>query len=299
MIGAGSLRRLRLATRGSALALAQARLAIDALRASGLVEEVEVVIVRTRGDSSGAPVHLLQGQGWFSAEVEAAVVEGRADCAVHSAKDLPTTLAPGLVVAAYLPRGDVRDALVTRDGSTLGALPRGATIGTGSPRREAMLAALRADLRCVPLRGNVDTRLRRLDDGAIDGLVLAAAGLDRLGLGERAAERFDPRVVVPAPAQGAIALECHADGPVAAVCRAIDDEATSAAVTAERAVLRGVGGGCRQALGAWARLAEDGLRLVAALGTTEGVVRVELEGPVREAASLGADAARRLQQGAT
>ena len=196
---------LRLATRGSRLALAQAALAADALRAVG-VPAVETVVVRTQGDREAAtPVTRLEGEGWFSAALEMELVAGRADAAVHSAKDLPSRLGDGLAVAAFLERADCRDGLVTQDGSGLEALRPGATVGTSSARRAAFLRVLRPDLVAVPIRGNVDTRLRKLEAGEVAGLLIACAGLDRIGASERLSQRFDPRLFVPAPCQGAIA----------------------------------------------------------------------------------------------
>lgn len=301
-----ALPRVRVATRGSALALAQARLVAAALTSSQLVGSVDVVVVRTRGDVAarrlpqdrGTSAPLVDTPGWFTAELEAAVGEGRADCAVHSAKDLPTTLGPGMSVVAHLPRGDCRDALVTADGRGLSELAPGATVATGSPRRMALIGALRRDLHWSGVRGNVDTRLRRLDEGRFDALVLAACGLERLGLGARISERFDPTVVVPAPAQGAIVVECRAGSEVAEVCALIDDAATTVAVTAERAVLRGVGGGCRQALGAWATVEGTTLTVVAALGIGDRVVRVTEVGSADEPEVLGGHVAEQLLAGA-
>lgn len=269
---------LRLATRGSALARAQAALAAEAIQRAG-GPATELVIVRTEGDShQSTPIEQLEGQGWFTAAIERALLDGRADIAVHAAKDLPTELAPGLEVAALLARADARDAVVCRDGGGLGSLADGATVGSSSARRSALLADLRPGLRCVPIRGNVDTRLRKLDAGEVDGLLVAAAGVDRLGLSERIGERLDPRTFVPAPAQGAIALEVVSGGPAAARVTAAGDAATELAVRAERDLLRALGGGCLLPLGAWARLEDGALVLSAALGGDGGVRRVELGG---------------------
>jgi hydroxymethylbilane synthase len=269
---------LRLATRGSALARAQAALAVAALSATGGAA-AELVIVSTGGDrNQSTPIHELEGQGWFTAEIERALLDGRADLAVHSAKDLPTELGPGLEVAAVLARADPRDAVVTRDGGGLDSLADGAAVGSSSARRAALIADLRPGLRCVPIRGNVDTRLAKLDAGEVDGLVAAAAGLDRLGLGDRAFERLDPRRFVPAPAQGAIALEAVAGTAAAHTAAAAGDAGTALAVRAERAVLRALGGGCLLPLGAWARLEDGRLVVSAALGVDGEVRRAELAG---------------------
>jgi len=290
-------RALRVATRGSALARAQTDLAVAALqRAAGV--QAEVLVVRTSGDRSpDVPAALMEGQGWFTAELEQALLDGRADAAVHSAKDLPTVLAGGLTVVAYLPRADARDALVTRDGRTLDNMPQGATIGTSSPRRDAFVRALRGDLRPVPIRGNVDTRLRKLDAGEVDGLLLACAGLDRLGLGARITERLDAHRFVPAPAQGVIAVEARIGSTAAQACAPADDADARAAVVAEREVLRRLGAGCRLPLGAWARVEEGRLVLLGALALDDGSVRTAEESAERDAdpRALGASVAARLQ----
>lgn len=269
---------LRLATRGSALARAQAELAAAALRAHGATE-VETVIVRTQGDRAAeTPVEQLEGEGWFTAALERALLQGRADLAVHSAKDLPSRLAPGLPVLAFLERADCRDGLVTPGGGGLEAIPEGATVGTSSSRRTALLRSLRPDLRAVPLRGNVDTRLAKLDRGEVDALLIACAGLDRIGRGDRIAQRLDPRVFVPAPCQGAIALQGAAGGAGAIPGRAADDLPTRIASAAERAILAALGGGCLLPLGAWARLEDGRLVVTAAL---------DLDGEMRRAEAVG------------
>lgn len=281
---------LRLATRGSVLARAQAALVADALALP-----CELVVITTGGDrNQTTPVAAMTGQGWFTSEIEGALLSGRADAAVHSAKDLPTTLAAGLAVVATLPRADIRDALVTR-GEPLDQLRAGATVGTSSVRRARLLDALRPDLRVVPIRGNVDTRLRQLDEGQVDALIVAAAGLDRIGRGDRIIERLDPRIVVPAPAQGAIAVEADPSSDAGIIARAADDADTHRAVTVERAVLVALGGGCLLPLGVWAR--RDGAELVvsAALDTADGVRRVELSDSVERADELAEQVAAALR----
>lgn len=289
---------LRIATRGSALARAQTELVVATLRRSHV--DASLLVVRTRGDKAPkTPAAQMEGQGWFTAELEQALLDGRADAAVHSAKDLPTELADGLAVVAHLERGDARDALATRDGSTLATLKEGATVGTSSPRREAFLRALRPDLRAVPMRGNVDTRLRKLDAGEVDALLLAAAGLDRLGAGHRATQRLDPQLFVPAPAQGVIAIETRIDSPAAAACAQADDPPSAAAARAEREVLRRLGAGCRLPLGAWARVEEGSLVVLGALAIEEDratIIRTaELSGGLDDPLALGAEVAKRLQ----
>ncbi|MGB8650966.1 MAG: hydroxymethylbilane synthase, partial [Mycobacteriales bacterium] len=226
---------LRLGTRGSALALAQSGHVADALRALG--HDVELVRITTQGDTSSAAIAQLGGTGVFVTALRDALLAGEVDLAVHSYKDLPTAPCEGLVIAAVPPRQDARDVLVARDGLTLGELPVGARIGTGSPRRIAQLRALGLGHEIVPVRGNVDTRIGFVTKGELDAVVLARAGLARLERLDEVTEALDPLQVLPAPAQGALALECRADSDVAAALRALDDADTRAAVAAERALL--------------------------------------------------------------
>jgi hydroxymethylbilane synthase len=285
---------LRLASRGSRLALVQAGMAEAALRAGG-AGEIRTLVVRTQGDRAGStPVERLRGVGWFTAALERAVAEGRADVAVHSAKDLPSRLAPGLRLAGHLERGDCRDGLITRGGG-IDSLPERARVGTSSPRRAALLPSLRADLVAVPVRGNVDTRLAKLDRGEVDALVMACAGMDRLQLGDRVAVRLDPRAFVPAPCQGVIALEAAPGNPASRLCAAADDPGARAAAAAERAVLEALGGGCLLPLGAWAR-AEDGrLVLTAVLALGGALRRAEVAGDPAAPEELGHRTAAELR----
>jgi hydroxymethylbilane synthase len=286
---------LRLATRGSALALRQTALAAGALISAGH-GDVETLVIRTEGDRRvNAPIEQLEGQGWFTADLERSLLDGRAEVAVHSAKDLPSALAPGLRIAAYLARADVRDGVVSAGGRSLAELPAGSTIGTSSARRAGLLAALYPGLQAVPIRGNVDTRLRKLDAGEFDALILACAGLDRLSLGDRFTERLDATEFTPSPAQGAIALETVTDSVAARVCARANDPATRIAVTAERAVLLGLGGGCLLPLGAWARIDDGRLVLSAALVTGGAIRRAEMTGTVDEPEALGERVAARLR----
>jgi hydroxymethylbilane synthase len=287
---------LRLATRGSALALRQTALAAGALQHAVRSGDVETLVVRTEGDRRvSVPIDQLEGQGWFTADLERSLLDGRADVAVHSAKDLPSALAPGLSIAALLPRADARDGVVSATGRRLDELPAGATVGTSSARRAGLLAALYPGLRPVPIRGNVDTRLRKLDAGEVDALVLACAGLDRLALGHRFIQRLDATEFVPSPAQGAIALEAVTGSTAAQACALVDDGATRIAVTAERAVLSGLGGGCLLPLGAWARIDDGRLVLTAAL-VVDGVIRrADASGHVSESEALGEIVAARLR----
>lgn len=287
---------LRVGTRGSALARAQAEIACAALRAVAAVE-LETVVVRTHGDRNPyTSVEELSGQGWFSADLERALEGGVVDVAVHSAKDLAAERPTGLVVAALLPRGDPRDAVVTRDGAPLEALPPGARAGTSSRRRHALLTALWPHVTVLPIRGNVDTRLAKLDARDVDALVLAGAGLDRLGFSGRIAERLDPAVFVPAPAQGAIAIEVRSGSAAEALAREVNDRSTAVAVAAERAVLAELGGGCLLPLGAWALVTGETLTLHAALALDRGeVARAVVEGDVRAPDDAGRRAAALLQ----
>ena len=247
---------LRLGTRPSALALAQSELVAQRLRDAG--HAVELVTVSTSGDRSSAPIATL-GVGVFVSQLRDALVAGEVDLAVHSYKDLPTAADPRLVIAAVPPREDPRDALVARDGRVLGELPSGATVGTGSPRRVAQLEALGLGLRTVPIRGNLDTRIGKVRSGELDAVVVAAAGLRRLGRIDEAGELLDPLQMLPAPAQGALAVECRAaDTALAALlAQVLDDAGTRAAVTAERAVLATLEAGCSAPVGALADVVSD------------------------------------------
>lgn len=251
---------LRLGTRGSALAVAQSSTIADALRARGAT--VEMVAIRTAGDSRAPST--VWGEGAFVTALEAALLDGRIDVAVHSAKDVPTVGDPRLRIAAFPARQDPRDALVA-DGPrlTLDTLPHGARVGTDSPRRVAFLLARRPDLRPHPLHGNVDTRLRRLAGGETDALVLAVAGLTRLGLAGRITQVLPADVIPPAPGQGALAVQCRADDPVArTLVEQLDDPDTRTAVEAERAFLAASGGGCRAPLGALGTVRDGTLELL-------------------------------------
>jgi hydroxymethylbilane synthase len=247
---------LRLGTRGSALALAQSRLVAAAVeRATGM--SVELIEIVTPGDRSSAPVAQL-GVGVFVSALRDALLAKEIDFAVHSYKDLPTAPADGLVIAAIPQREDPRDALIARDGLTLAELPHGSTIGTGAVRRIAQLNALGMGLRTVPIRGNVDTRLRKVAEGELDAVVLAKAGLARLGRASEITEILDPMLMLPAPAQGALAIECRSTATdLAGVLATLDDRATRAAVTAERALLAALEAGCSAPVAGLAEVTED------------------------------------------
>jgi hydroxymethylbilane synthase len=273
---------VRIGTRGSALALWQAEHVKERLEALG--HEVALRRIVTTGDRlQDRRLELVGGKGAFLKEIEEALVAREVDLAVHSLKDVPTALPAGLVLCAFLERADPRDALVT-DGRTLAQLPAGARVGTTSLRRRALLGALRPELDVQDLRGNVDTRLRRLREGAFDAVVLAMAGLTRLGRAAEASEPLDARRFVPAPGQGAIALECREDdASVRDAAAALHHEATARAVAAERALLATLGGGCNVPLGAHAVGADgaDGpLELVAFVASLDGarLIRAERRG---------------------
>ncbi|MBS41756.1 MAG: hydroxymethylbilane synthase [Nocardioides sp.] len=287
---------MRVGTRASALATTQSRWVADQV-ATHLGLAVELVEITTDGDRSqaaGTPLAGSSATGVFVGAVRHALLEGRVDVAVHSLKDLPTAPAEGLVLAAVPQREDPRDVVVARDGLTLGELPVGSVVGTGSPRRAAQIHALGLGLDVVGLRGNVDTRIGRVTSGDLDAVVLARAGLARLGRLDEATEVLDPIQVLPAPGQGALAVECRADDPLAAaIAEAVDDPATRAAVAAERAVLATLEGGCSAPIGALAELVEgeDGeeiwVRAVALSTDGELSVRLSASGPATDAAGVG------------
>jgi len=249
-------RTIRIGTRGSALALAQSGTVADALEKAGA--KVELVTVVTPGDRSSAPIAEI-GIGVFTSALRDALADGTVDVAVHSYKDLPTKPDPRLSLAAVPPRADPRDALVARDGLTLGELPPGSRVGTGAPRRAAQIQALGLGLEIVPIRGNVDTRIRKVHDGVLDAVVLARAGLARLGRLGEITEVLDPIQVLPAPAQGALAVECRVDDMDTEhlLQSIVDDQATRYAVAAERAMLAALEAGCQAPIGALADVVED------------------------------------------
>ena len=282
-------RTLRVGTRGSLLARTQTDAVVAAVAAP-----VEIVPIVTDGDRSTAALEQIGGTGVFVSALRSALLEGKIDVAVHSYKDLPTGDAEGIVIAAVPRREDPRDALVARDGLMLGQLPAGSRIGTGSPRRAAQLRALGLGFEIVPMRGNVDTRLRRVSEGAVDAVVLALAGLRRLGRDAEVTEILDPIQVLPAPGQGALAVECRAsDQGALAALRVIDDADTRAAVTAERAVLAELEAGCTAPVGALAEIAEGDegpeVFLRGSVTAPDGsrAVRLSSTGPVTDAEGVG------------
>lgn len=284
---------LRIGTRRSTLATTQSGLVADLIR-DRLGREVSLVEIATEGDLSAAPLASMGGTGVFVNALRGALEAGQVDVAVHSLKDLPTQPASGIALAAIPPRVDARDVVVARDGLTLGELPAGSVVGTGSPRRVAQLEALGLGLTVTGIRGNVDSRIAKMASGEYDAVILARAGLLRLGRDAEATEVLDPLQMLPAPGQGALAVECRsADTDLVEELGRLDDPATRAAVTAERAVLATLEAGCSAPLGALAEVVEgeDGeeLWIRAVVLSADGAlsIRRSASGPVSEAAEIG------------
>ena len=290
-----SPRKFVVGTRGSRLALRQTEITIEALRAANPGATFEKRTIRTEGDGSSASLNEIGGRGVFVIEIERALLAGEIDVAIHSLKDLPSDETPGLAIAATLPREDVRDVLISRTGVPLRELPDGATVGTGSPRRACQVIALRPDLEVRDIRGNVDTRIRKTEEGEYDAVVLAAAGLSRLGWLGRASQIFEPNEMLPAVGQGALAVQTREDDAEAvALISASDDLTTHIAVTAERAFERRLGGGCHAAIAALATVGHGPsperapVLLRGLVGEPGGrLLRGEMEGVAVEAEMLG------------
>jgi len=285
---------LIIGTRGSQLALWQANWTMGRLEALNPGLKVEVVVITTTGDrvlDVSLPKLGAQGKGLFTKELEDALFAQRIDLAVHSLKDLPTELPPGLGLGAICEREDLRDALVARPGiASFSDLPRGAIVGTSSLRRQSQLIAARPDLVIQPVRGNVDTRLRRLDEARYDAIVLAAAGLHRLGHADRITEYLDERVMLPAPGQGALGIETRADDPkTAEAVRKLNHEPSRIACQTERAVLKGLGGGCLVPIGALARVDGDTVRVMGFVASPDGsrIVRAQGSGGIDDPEAIG------------
>lgn len=295
---------IRLGTRASVLARTQSGQVADMIGRT-LRREVELVAISTQGDRTSAPLASLGGTGVFVSALRDALITGEIDVAVHSLKDLPTAPAPGVALAAVPTREDPRDALVARDGLTLGELPPGATVGTGSPRRTAQLHALGLGLDVRPIRGNIDTRLATVTSGALDAVVLARAGLARIDKQHLITETIDPLQMLPAPGQGALAVETRSDDPLGLALALIDDSATRAAVTAERALLATLEAGCSAPVGALAEVVEGDcgpelwLRAIALSSDGALSVRRTLSGRLDASVELGQNlAALMLDEGA-
>lgn len=289
---------LRIATRKSQLALWQAEHVAALLRREHPGLEVQLVPMTTKGDRiQDRSLAAIGGKGLFIKELETALEDGHAELAVHSMKDVPGEIPEGLMIAAVLPRADARDALVAPAARGLEELPRGARLGTSSLRRQAQVLAARPDLRIEPLRGNVDTRLRRLDAGELDAIILACAGLLRLGLETRIAARLDPRVLLPAVSQGIIGVECRSsDRRSRDVLRVLDDAATRTAMEAERAFARRLGGSCQSPIAAHAHIDANRLTLEGLVAEPDGsrLLRDSISGSASRAQALGEELAERV-----
>ncbi len=300
--------RLRLGTRGSPLALAMAREVRARLAAAHADLEpeaaVEIVIIKTTGDTvQDRTLAEIGGKGLFTKEIEEALIEGRIDAAVHSMKDVPTWLPEGLAIAAVLPREDPRDALFSARGDSLAALPAGAVVGTASLRRQGQVLLARPDVKVVPFRGNVQTRLRKLAEGEVDATLLAVAGLKRLGMAERITAVLEPEVMLPAVAQGAIGVETRADdAETSGFLEALNDRTSALRVAAERACLEVLDGSCRTPIAALAEIADAAgeMRLRALVCMPDGsrVHRAERRGTIADAVALGRDAGAELRAAA-
>lgn len=293
---------LRVGTRGSKLALTQSGTVADQLVAVA-GGTAELVRIRTQGDVNQGPLASIGGTGVFVIEVRSRLLAREVDVIVHSLKDLPTAPADGLALAAVPIREDPADALCARDGLTLDTLPFGATVGTGSPRRAAQLRQIRPDLRVEAIRGNIDTRLALVTSGSVDAVVLAAAGLARIDRSAVITQRLGPDVMLPAPAQGALGVECRSldseSSWYASALRSLDDAATRCAVTAERSLLSALEAGCTAPVGAYATVTDGELTLTGAVIATDGSreVRGSISGPAHTATRLGAHLAAELIDG--
>ena len=296
MSGTRTAPALRIGTRGSALALWQARHVESLLCALPGAPPVELVPITTTGDvRTDVPLWAVRGRAFFTKEIDRALLEGRIDVAVHSLKDLPTAMEPGLALAAVLTREDPRDALVSRAGAALSQLPRGSRVGTSSLRRRAFLSRARRDLTLLELRGNVPTRLERLERGDYDAIVLAAAGLKRLGLEHRITQHLAPEEFPPAVSQGAIGICTRADDRHSSGwLQPLEDPATRLAATAERALLEHIEGGCQVPLGALATAAAGGIHLNAAVCALDGSRLIGASGNAEATASAAAALGVRL-----
>jgi len=290
--------RLRIGTRGSRLSLRQTEIVVQALRELVPSVGVEVVVIQTAGDRApDVPLEKMEGIGFFAKELEAALLDGRCDLAVHSAKDLPTEVHRDLCLAACPPRTDPRDVLIDRAGYRLATLPAGARVATSSVRRSAQILHRRPDLEPVSIRGNIDTRLAKLDRGACDALCLAGAGLVRMGWESRVSEWLPPEVMLPAPAQGAIAVEARrADQPLIDLMRRVNHPPTHAAVEAERAFVARLGTGCRAPAAALATVEGGMMVLEGLVASIDGTIvhRHRASGPVEAPAQLGVSVAESL-----
>lgn len=291
------MRLIRIGTRGSTLALAQSTWVKEELLQREPALKVELVVIKTSGDRfADKPIAALGGKGVFTKEIEDALLRGEIDLAVHSMKDLPPELPAGLIIAAIPKREDPRDVLVSKHGAELASLPYGARIGTGSLRRQAQLLNYRPDLSLVPIRGNVDTRLRKLDQGELDALIMAAAGLKRIGHKNRITAYLPDEICVSAVAQGALGLESRDASPVRELLAPLDDADTATEVAAERSFLKRLGGGCHVPIGARAKMDGEQLKIIGVVASPNGsaLCRGEITGHVTDASDLGRRLAEQL-----
>jgi hydroxymethylbilane synthase len=286
---------IKIGSRGSALALAQAGWVKRTLEQSGV--SVDIIVIKTSGDRFvDRTIQFLGGKGVFTKEIEEALLAGEIDLAVHSMKDLPAELPEGLAIAAVPEREDPRDVVVSRNNIRLDHLPKGASVATGSLRRKAQILNYRSDLSLVPIRGNVDTRLRKLETEPLDAIVLAAAGLKRLGRQDRISEYLSPDICLSAVAQGALAIETRVDEPSRQAVAFMNHDSSFLEVTAERALLRKLGGGCHVPIAARAVVDGELINLTGMVADTDGrrVCRGSISGPTGEAVALGTALAERL-----
>ena len=292
------IRPLRIGTRGSPLALWQANHVADRLRVLAPAQSVELVIIQTQGDQiQNKPLSQIGGDGLFTKAIQDALRDGRADLAVHSLKDLPTVPVPGLILAAVPSRASSHDAFISHKVARFDDLPVGAKVATGSQRRRALIRHRRPDLELLDIRGNVDTRLRKLRDLDFDGLILAQAGLERLGLADAITELLDPTWMVPAVGQGALGLECRTeDSEVRDIVERLDHRPSRLAVTAERAMLLALGGGCQVPIGAAATVTGESLTLRGVVLAPDGSRQIagEVSGAAERAEALGCELAEWL-----
>lgn len=294
------MERLTVGSRGSALALRQTELIIERLKSLNPDPEIEVRIIKTKGDNIlDEPLTRIAGKGFFVTEIERALLRGEINFAVHSMKDLPAEITEGLVIAAIPEREDPSDALVS-NGPGLRDLPKGARIGTGSPRRQAQLLHFRPDLEVADLRGNLDTRIRRLEEGRFDAVVLAYAGLHRMGWEDRVTEKLPPEICLPAVGQGALAIQTREDdAETIELLAALDHAESRAAVTAERSLLSALGGGCQVPIGALGIIEGAALRLRGVVASPDGkrLIRGEVSGDPADPDALGRELAHVLLAG--
>lgn len=289
---------VRIATRGSMLALRQSGMMKAALEKLWPGFRFELRIIKTTGDKiTGVPLSMVGGKGLFVKEIEDALLDGSADLAVHSMKDVPADLPEGLMIAALPEREDPRDALILREGKSIGDLREGAAVGTSSLRRAAQMRSLRSDCEIRDLRGNLDTRLRKLDEGLFDAILLAAAGLNRMGWQDRATVLLDPAGFIPAVGQGALAIEARSeDREILRLLKPLDHFETSVAVRAERSMLMDLGGGCQVPVGGYAQVSADRVELCGLVASLDGrqLFRVARSAPLKEAELLGKRVAAEL-----